>query len=153
MQFVTLKHNAKYNFFLIDWLWFLFLSFCLPAWHLLELFSFLQKYLIYLKNCLHSSLSWGFKSQGSSTTGKKICVSGITVEVGISLVVLDAIWGTLQCLPTIEMRYFFPFLMSLLLAPSQDWKSCKWCGNCCLEQWLCSAFQFLDTWSLNDWSD
>ena len=48
---------------------------------------------------LHSSLSWGFKSQGNSTTLQNICVSEMAVEVGISLVVLDAIMGNLRVSP------------------------------------------------------
>ena len=48
---------------------------------------------------LHSFLSWGFKSQGNSTTEKKNCVSEMTVEVRISLVVLDAILRNLRVSP------------------------------------------------------
>ena len=47
----------------------------------------------------HSSLSWGIKSQGNSATGKKISVSEMTVEVGISLIVLDAILRNLKVSP------------------------------------------------------
>ena len=35
--------------------------------------------------------------------GKKICVKEMAVEVGYSLVVLGATWGTLEFVPTIEM--------------------------------------------------
>ena len=36
-------------------------------------------------------------------TGKKNCVREMSVEVGYSLVVLGATWGTLEFIPTIEM--------------------------------------------------
>ena len=36
-------------------------------------------------------------------TEKKICVREMSVEVGYSLVVLGATWGTLEFIPTIEV--------------------------------------------------
>ena len=51
---------------------------------------------------LHSSLS-GETSSWDSTLKKKICVREMAVEVGSSLVVLGATWGTLEFIPTIEM--------------------------------------------------
>ena len=38
------------------------------------------------------------------------------MEVGYSLVVLGATWGTLEFIPTIEMWQLFSFLLSVLLA-------------------------------------
>ena len=38
------------------------------------------------------------------------------MEVGYSLVVLGATWGTLEFVPTIEMQQLFSFLLSVLLA-------------------------------------
>ena len=52
---------------------------------------------------LHSSLSGGNKFLGLYTKKKKFCVREIAVEVGSSLVVLGATWGTLEFIPTIEM--------------------------------------------------
>ena len=57
---------------------------------------------------LHSSLSGGNKFLGLYT-GKEFCVREMAVEVGSSLVVLGATWGTLEFIPTIEMRQLFPF--------------------------------------------
>ena len=57
---------------------------------------------------LPSSLSGG-NSSWDSTLEKKICVREMAVEVGSSLVVLGATWGTLEFIPTIEMRQLFPF--------------------------------------------
>ena len=57
---------------------------------------------------LHSSLSGGNKFLGLYT-GKKFCVREMAVEVGSSLVVLGATWGTLEFIPTIEMKQLFPF--------------------------------------------
>ena len=58
---------------------------------------------------LHSSLSGGNKFLGLYTGKKKICVREMAVEVGSSLVVLGATWGTLEFFPTIEMLQLFPF--------------------------------------------
>ena len=60
---------------------------------------------------LHSSLSGGNKylEPGTSTLEKKFCVREMAVEVGSSLVVLGATWGTLEFFPTIEMLQLFPF--------------------------------------------
>ena len=57
---------------------------------------------------LHSSLL-GETSSWDSTLRKKICVRGMAVEVGSSLVCLGATWGTLEFFPTIEMLQLFPF--------------------------------------------
>ena len=45
---------------------------------------------------LHSSLS-GATASWKSTLGKNHCVREMTVEVGLSLVILGATWGTLGC--------------------------------------------------------
>ena len=45
----------------------------------------------------------GKQVPGTSTLKKKICVREMAVEVGSSLVVLGATWGTLEFTPTIEM--------------------------------------------------
>ena len=58
---------------------------------------------------LHSSLSGENKFQGLYTEKKKICVREMAVEVGSSLVVLGATWGTLEFFPTIKMLQLFPF--------------------------------------------
>ena len=169
MQFVTLKHNAKYNF-LFDWLimvsFLVFLPSCLAFTRVVffsaKILNICKKFVSFrvlcgdaVKWCYHFCTGIAFTPPFPGVSNhkealqleKRICVSGITVEVGISQVVLDAIWGTSECLHTIEMRHVFPFLLSLLLAPSRGWKSCKWCGTGCLELWLWSAYQFLDTWS------
>ena len=57
---------------------------------------------------LHSSLL-GETSSWDSTLKKKFCVREMAVEVGPSLVVLGATWGTLEFFPTIEMLQLFPF--------------------------------------------
>ena len=72
---------------------------------------------------LHSSLSWGIKSQGNSTTGKKIGASEMTVEVGISLVVLDAILRNLKVSPYNREGAVISILLSVLLAPFGCWKA------------------------------
>ena len=41
----------------------------------------------------------------------------MAVEVGSSLVVLGATWGTLEFFPKIEMLQLFPFLLGMLLVP------------------------------------
>ena len=38
-----------------------------------------------------------------------VCVREMAVEVGSSLVVLGATWGTLEFIATIEMRQLIPF--------------------------------------------
>ena len=45
----------------------------------------------------------GETSSWDSTLQKKNCVREMPVEVGYSLVVLGAPWGTLEFIPTIEM--------------------------------------------------
>ena len=45
----------------------------------------------------------GNKFLGLYTGEKKNCVREMAVEVGYSLVVLGATWGTLEFIPTIEM--------------------------------------------------
>ena len=40
----------------------------------------------------------------------------MALEVGYSLVVLGATWGTVEFIPTIEMWQLFSFLLSVLLA-------------------------------------
>ena len=67
------------------------------------------------RHLLHSSLSRGNKFLGLYT-GKKNCVREMAVEVGSSLVVLGATWGTLEFIPTIEIWQLFSFLLSMLLA-------------------------------------
>ena len=52
---------------------------------------------------LHSYLSGGNKFLELYTEKKKICEREMAVEVGSSLVVLGATWGTLEFFPTIEM--------------------------------------------------
>ena len=52
---------------------------------------------------LHPSLSGGNKFLGLYTGQKKICVREMAVEVGSSLVVLGATWGTFKFIPTIEL--------------------------------------------------
>ena len=64
---------------------------------------------------LHSSLSGGNKFLGLYTE-KKFCVREMEVEVGSSLVVLGATWGTLEFFPTIEMLQIISFLLGMLLA-------------------------------------
>ena len=51
----------------------------------------------------------GETSSWDSTLEKKFCVREMAVEVGSSLVVLGATWGTLGFIPTIEMKQLFPF--------------------------------------------
>ena len=55
-------------------------------------------------------------SSWDSTLEKKMCVREMAVEVGSSLVVLGATWGTLEFILTIEMWQLFSFLLSMLLA-------------------------------------
>ena len=45
----------------------------------------------------------GETSSWDSTLEKKNCVREMAVEVGSSLVVLGATWGTFEFIPTIEM--------------------------------------------------
>ena len=52
----------------------------------------------------------GKQVPGTSTLEKEnFCVREMAVEVGSSLVVLGATWGTLEFIPTIEMKQLFPF--------------------------------------------
>ena len=57
------------------------------------LFNAINDAIIFCWHLLHSSLSGGNKFLGLYT-GKKICVREMAVEVGSSLVVLGATWGT-----------------------------------------------------------
>ena len=58
---------------------------------------------------LHSSLLVETSSWDSTLKEKKFRVREMAVEVGSSLVVLGATWGTLEFFPTIEMLQLFPF--------------------------------------------
>ena len=75
---------------------------------------------------LHSSLSWGIKSQGKLYIWKRNCVSEMTVEVGYPLVVLDAILMNLRLLPYNRDGALVPSLLGMLLAPSRAWEKCQW---------------------------
>ena len=74
-----------------------------------SVFNAVNDAIILYWHLLHSSLSGGNKFLGLYTGKKKICVREMAVEVGSSLVVLGATWGTLEFIPTIEMRQLFPF--------------------------------------------
>ena len=66
------------------------------------LFNAVNDAIIFHWHLLHPSLSGGNKFLGLYT-GKKNCVREMAVEVGSSLVVLVATWGTLEFIPTIDM--------------------------------------------------
>ena len=65
---------------------------------------------------LHSSLSGETSSWNSTLKKKKICVREMAVEVGSSLVVLGATWGTLEFFPYNRDVAIISFLLSMLLA-------------------------------------
>ena len=71
----------------------------------------------------------------------------MTVEVGYSLVVPDAILRNFRVFPYNRDGAFFPFLLGVLLAPARGWKDATGMMFARLKQWLCSVFPFLDTWS------
>ena len=82
---------------------------------------------------LHSSLSGGNKFLGLYT-GKKFCVREMAVEVGSSLVVLGATWGTLE---------FYPYNrdVAIIFLPTEYAASfscsrvdCIWLSNGCIRQ-------------------
>ena len=68
-------------------------------------FNAVDDAIIFHWHLLHSSLSGGNKFLGLYTgkSKKKNCVREMAVEVGSSLVVLGATWGTFEFIPTIEM--------------------------------------------------
>ena len=59
----------------------------------------------------------GETSSWDSTLKKKFCVREMAVEVGSSLVVLGATWGTLRVFPYNRDVAIIPFLLGMLLAP------------------------------------
>ena len=61
-------------------------------------FNAVNDAIIFHWHLLHSSLSRGNKFLGFYTE-KKICVRGMAVEVGYSLVVLGATWGAVRVYP------------------------------------------------------
>ena len=65
---------------------------------------------------LHSSLSRGKQVPGTLHWKKKICVREMAVEVGSSLVVLGATWGTLRVYPYNRYVAIISFLLGMLLA-------------------------------------
>ena len=77
----------------------------------------------------------------------------MAVEVGISLVVLDAILRDLRVSPYNRDVANISFPPESAASSFWGWENCKRCDMGLLEQWLCSVFQFFDTWSWNDWNN
>ena len=143
----------------MSWLWLGFLSanilnICKQIWSIQGFMWGCSKMMLSFLywHLLHSSLSWGIKSQGNSTTGKKILCKWDDSRGGDSLWLSWMLsWGTSECLPTIEMVQLFPFPLESAASSFLRLDNCKWCKNIAFWQLLCSVFQFLDTWSWSDW--
>ena len=100
---------------------------------------------------LHSCLSWGFKAFRFIHMEKKSCVSEIAVEIRVLSACLECYSKNFSDSPAIEVFTVFPFLLSVLLAPSRGQVSvilvCLVTVEClcnCLLSW-----NFLKVWFLS----